>query len=172
MSIGSTSSLAMLSQSERSQRKWPSLYPGVEDGQLDSAWLRECWEDGKTSLIYCICTFPLDSSAWQKPGAKRLEDRQQYIYQASMDVNGGIVTIGYPHSWLEWCAEPHSSWSLSVGMRPCQVHKRRRTPMLNRSELYLKAQLPIGKRWTLWPPMERMGILAFFGQLRSCAVGW
>ncbi|HEX9618348.1 MAG TPA: hypothetical protein VGA03_13130 [Anaerolineales bacterium] len=45
-----------------------------------------------------------------------LDDRQ-FVYQASSDVNGGIVTIGYPYSLLEWCAEPHSSWSLPVDVR-------------------------------------------------------
>ena len=39
--------------------------------------------------------------------------------------------------------------------------------MLNRLELYLKAQRPVGKRWTSWPPMDRIGILSFFGQLRD-----
>jgi hypothetical protein len=53
---------------------------------------------------------PLDGSA------RTLEDRQ-YVYQASTDVNGGTVTIGYPYSLLEWCAEPHSSWSLPVDVR-------------------------------------------------------
>jgi hypothetical protein len=32
-------------------------------------------------------------------------------------VNGGTVTVGYPYSLLEWCAEPHSSWSLPVDVR-------------------------------------------------------
>ena len=45
-----------------------------------------------------------------------LDDRQ-YVYQASSDVNGGTVTVGYPYSLLEWCAEPHSSWSLPVDIR-------------------------------------------------------
>jgi hypothetical protein len=42
-----------------------------------------------------------------------LDDRQ-YVYQASSDVNGGTVTVGYPYSLLEWCVEPHASWSLPV----------------------------------------------------------
>jgi len=68
----------MLSQSSQFQRKWPSLYAAVEDGELDD---------------------------------------RQFVYQASSDVNGGNVTIGYPYSLLEWCAEPHSSWSLPVDAR-------------------------------------------------------
>jgi hypothetical protein len=38
---GSVSSFAMLSQAEQFERKWPSLYAAVEDGQLDEAWLRK-----------------------------------------------------------------------------------------------------------------------------------
>lgn len=47
----------------------------------------------------------------------RVLDDRQYVYQASSDVNGGTVTVGYPYSLLEWCAEPHSSWSLPVDIR-------------------------------------------------------
>lgn len=111
---GSASSFAMLSQSETFQRKWPSLYAGVEDGASDSAWLRDFL--GQQVPSNGICIFPLDGSPWQRPRAKTLEDRQ-YVYQASTDVNGGTVTIGYPYSLLEWCAQPHSSWSLPVDVR-------------------------------------------------------
>lgn len=45
-----------------------------------------------------------------------LDDRQ-YVYQASSDINGGTVTVGYPYSLLEWYVEPHSSWSLPVGVK-------------------------------------------------------
>jgi hypothetical protein len=114
LATGRVSSFAMLSQSERFQRKWPSLYAGVEDGQLDSVWLKSLL--GKQVPSAGICIFPLDGSPWQRPRAKTLEDRQ-YVYQASTDVNGGTVTVGYPYSLLEWCAEPHSSWSLPVDVR-------------------------------------------------------
>jgi hypothetical protein len=114
LSTCSVSSFAMLSQSERFQRKWPSLYAGIEDGQLDSAWLRRFL--GQQVPSTGICIFPLDGSPWQRPSARTLEDRQ-YVYQASTDVNGGTVTIGYPYSLLEWCAQPHSSWSLPVDVR-------------------------------------------------------
>jgi hypothetical protein len=114
LATGSVSSFAMLSQSERFQRKWPSLYAGIEDGKIDSAWLRDYL--GRQVPSQGICFFPLDGSPWQRPRARTLEDRQ-YVYQASTDVNGGTVTIGYPYSLLEWCAQPHSSWSLPVDVR-------------------------------------------------------
>jgi hypothetical protein len=114
LSAGSISSFAMLSQSETFQRKWPSLYAGIEDGRLDSVWLRRFLAQQVPSTGICI--FPLDGSPWQRPRARTLEDRQ-YVYQASTDVNGGTVTIGYPYSLLEWCVQPHSSWSLPVDVR-------------------------------------------------------
>jgi hypothetical protein len=113
-SAGPVSSFAMLSQTEPFRRKWPSLYAAVEDGVLDSNWLR-CFL-GQQAPQQGICVFPMDGSPWPRPRSRVLDDRQ-YVYQATSDVNGGTVTIGYPYSLLEWCAEPHSSWSLPVDVR-------------------------------------------------------
>jgi len=111
---GSVSSFAMLSQSEQFARKWPSLYAAVTDGKIDSAWLREYL--ARQVLSQGVCVFPIDGSPWPRPRSRVLEDRQ-YIYQASSDVNGGTVTVGYPYSLLEWCVEPHTSWSLPIDVR-------------------------------------------------------
>jgi hypothetical protein len=111
---GPVSSFAMLSQSKQFQRKWPSLYAAVEDGEIDRKWLRTFLAQQVPQTGVCI--FPLDGSPWPRPRSRVLDDRQ-YVYQASSDVNGGTVTVGYPYSLLEWCAEPHSSWSLSVDAR-------------------------------------------------------
>ena len=114
ISEGSVTSFAMLSESSQFQRKWPSLYAAVEDGEIDSAWLqtylaRQVSQKG-------VCVFPLDGSSWPRPRSRVLDDRQ-YVYQASSDVNGGNITSGYPYSQLEWCVEPHSSWSLPIDVR-------------------------------------------------------
>jgi hypothetical protein len=114
ISEGPVTSFAMLSQSNRFQRKWPSLYAAVEDGELDQVWLQ-------TNLArqvpqHGIQVFPLDGSPWPRPRSQVLDDRQ-YVHQASSAVNGGTIVIGYPYSLLEWCAEPHSSWSLPVDVR-------------------------------------------------------
>jgi len=114
LSAGPVSSFAMLSQTDQFRRKWPSLYAAVEDGVLDSHWLR-CFL-GQQVPQEGICVFAIDGSPWPRPRSKVLDDRQ-YVYQASSDVNGGTVTIGYPYSLLEWCAEPHSSWSLPIDVR-------------------------------------------------------
>lgn len=114
ISEGPVTSFAMLSQSNRFQRKWSSLYAAVEDGELDQVWLQ-------TNLArqvpqHGIQVFPLDGSSWPRPRSQVLDDRQ-YVHQASSAVNGGTIVIGYPYSLLEWCAEPHSSWSLPVDVR-------------------------------------------------------
>jgi hypothetical protein len=114
ISAGPVTSFAMLSQSSRFQRKWPSLYGAVEAGELDRSWLRTYL--ARQVPQQGICVFPIDGSPWPRPRSRVLDDRQ-YVYQASSDVNGGTVTIGYPYSLLEWCAEPHSSWSLPVDVR-------------------------------------------------------
>lgn len=114
ISEGQVSSFAMLSKSRRFQRKWSSLYAAIEDGELDSEWLRKYLVQQVPQQG--ICVFPLDGSPWPRPRSRVLDDRQ-YVYQASSDVNGGTVTIGYPYSLLEWCVEPHSSWSLPVDVR-------------------------------------------------------
>lgn len=107
-------SFAYLSQSERFRREWPSLYASVEDGQVAAAALRRLLV--KHLPQEGICVFPLDGSCWPRPRGRTLADLQ-YVYQASSAVNGGTVTIGYPYSLLEWCAEAHSSWSLPLDVR-------------------------------------------------------
>jgi hypothetical protein len=114
MCEGAVSSFVRLSQSERFMRKWPSRYAAVEDGEIDSDWLRT-YLAGQVPQTG-ICVFPLDGSSWARPRSRVLDDRQ-YVYQASSDVNGGTITVGYPYSLLEWCVEPHSSWSLPIDVQ-------------------------------------------------------
>ena len=114
VSEGRVASFAMLSQSEQFQRKWPSLYGAVEDGEIDSQWLRTFL--ARQVPQKGICIFPLDGSPWPRPRSRVLDDRQ-YVFQASSAVNGGTVTVGYPYSLLEWCVEPHSSWCLPIDAR-------------------------------------------------------
>ncbi len=103
-----------LSQSERFQRKWSGLYAAVEDGQIDSEALRQLLISQLPKKG--ICVFPLDSSSWARPRSRVLADLQ-YVYQASSDIDGSNVTIGYAYSLLEWCAEAHTSWSLPLDVR-------------------------------------------------------
>ena len=109
---GPVSSFAMLSQAEQFQRKWSSLYAAVEDGRLNEVWLRKylAQQVPRTG----ICIFALDGSPWPRPRAKTLDDRQ-YVFQASSDVNGGTVAIGYPYSSLDWVVE--AAYQLGVAGR-------------------------------------------------------
>ncbi len=111
---GSVSSFAMLSQADPFQRKWPSVYAAMEDGRLNEDWLQAYLAQQVPSRG--VCFFALDGSPWPRPRARTLEDRQ-YVFQASSDVNGGTVAIGYPYSSLDWVVEPHTSWALPVNER-------------------------------------------------------
>jgi hypothetical protein len=111
---GPVSSFAMLSQSSQFQRKWPSLYSTVEDGEIDSHWLRAFL--ARQVPQRGICIFPRNNSSWPRPRSRVLDDRQ-FVYQASSAVNGRSVTVGYPYSTLEWCAQPRSSWSVPIDFR-------------------------------------------------------
>jgi hypothetical protein len=55
---GPVSSFPMLSKSSRFQRKWPSQYAAVEDGELDSQWLRNylAWLVAFSSSVRIICS--------------------------------------------------------------------------------------------------------------------
>jgi len=111
---GPVCSFAMLSQAEQFRRQWSSLYAAVEDGRLNEIWLRKFLAEQVPATG--ICVFALDGSPWPRPRAKTLDDRQ-YVFQASSDVNGGTVAIGYPYSSLDWVLEAHSSWALPVDER-------------------------------------------------------
>ena len=111
---GFVSSFAMLSQAEQFQRKWPSLYAAVEDGRVDEVWLRKFLAQQVPQNG--VCVFALDGSPWPRPRARTLDDRQ-FVFQASSDVNGGTIAIGYPYSSLDWVKEAHSSWALPVDER-------------------------------------------------------
>lgn len=111
---GPVPSFPWLSCSDEFQRKWHSLYAALQDGRLDEAWLRQYLAqqmppDG-------IVVLALDVSAWPRPRAQTLEDRQ-YVYHPTAAVNGGSVCVGYAYSLLDWVPEPRSSWALSLDVR-------------------------------------------------------
>jgi hypothetical protein len=60
--------------------------------------------------------YSLDSSAWPRPRAQTMDDRQ-YVYHPTASVNGGSICVGYPYSLLDWVPEAHQSWSLSVNIQ-------------------------------------------------------
>ena len=106
---GAFSSFPLLSLSKSFQRQWHSVYKAVERGTVIGEWLsyylaQQVPQQG-------IQHFALDGTAWPRPRARTMEDRQ-YVYHPTPAVNGGSVCIGYPYSLLDCVPEAHRSWSL------------------------------------------------------------
>jgi len=104
----------MLSLSTVFQRKWPSLYKALEEGEIDADecanyLAREVPQEG-------VCHFSLDGTGWPRLRARTMDDRQ-YIYLPTQAVDGGSICVGYPYSLLDWVPETQSSWSLSVSVK-------------------------------------------------------
>jgi hypothetical protein len=127
------SSFAELSLSPVFRRGWPSAYAAVEDGRQDIAWLRRrlCAEVPTQERQI----FSLDGTAWPRPSAPTLSDRQ-YVYSPTPAIDGGSIVVGYPYSILAWVAEVGSSWALPVDigrtLAPAlqvQVSAARRPPL-------------------------------------------
>ena len=111
---GSLSSFPLLSLSKVFRRQWHSLYKAVERGTVKDEWLCQylVQQVPQAGIQY----YSLDSSAWARPRARTMEDRQ-YVYQPTAAVKGGSVCIGYPYSLLDWVPQAHCSWSLSVSIQ-------------------------------------------------------
>lgn len=110
---GAFSSFPLLSLSKSFKRQWHSLYKAVERGTVIGEWL-SCYlaqQVPQKGFQY----YALDSTAWPRPRARTMEDRQ-YVYHPTPTVNGGSVCIGYPYSLLDWVPEAHRSWSLPVSV--------------------------------------------------------
>jgi hypothetical protein len=111
---GAISSFPLLSLSQNFQRQWPSLYKAMERGTLDEAWLSAhlAQQVPQAGIQY----FALDGTAWPRPSARTMDDRQ-YVYHPTPAVKGGSICIGYPYSLLDWVPDAHRSWSLSVSVK-------------------------------------------------------
>ena len=111
---GSLSSFPLLSLSKAFRRQWHSLYKAVERGSVEDEWLsrRLAQQVPKDGIQY----YSLDGSAWARPRARTMDDRQ-YVYHPTAAIKGGSVCIGYPYSLLDWVPEAHRSWSLSVSIQ-------------------------------------------------------
>lgn len=118
---GTTRSFPELSCLPVFRRRWPSVYAALEDGRQDLPWLKQY-------LIQQLPTTPgiqvcaLDGTAWPRPSAATLPDRQ-YVYSPTKAVNGGSVVVGSPYSLLAWVAEPHSSWALPLDVERIASHQ-------------------------------------------------
>jgi len=95
-------------------RQWPSAYAAMEAGRQDQEWLQEylCHQVPTQG----VQVFALDTTAWPRPQAATLPDRQ-YVYHPSAAVVGDAVVVGYPYSVLAWVTKERSSWALPVDIQ-------------------------------------------------------
>ncbi len=143
---GAPVSFPMLSLSGIFRRKWHSLYKGVERGSLNTEWLGQHLANQvpQTGVQY----YSLDGTAWPRPRARTMDDRQ-YVYHPTAAVKGGSICIGYPYSLLDWVPEAHQSWSLSVSVEriPSQMTAVEigitQVKELSKNRAHLKAVLDI-----------------------------
>lgn len=105
-------SFPALSQTPIFRRSWSSLYAALEDGRIDTDWVRHYLVQHlpPTGLVLA-----LDGSAWPRPQAPTLPDRQ-YVYSPTPAVDGGSIVVGLPYSFLSWMPEAHTSWALPVDL--------------------------------------------------------
>ena len=91
------------------RRQWPSAYAAVEDGGQDSNWLRRYL----CSQVPGVEVFALDTTAWPRPSAPTLPDRQ-YVHSPTSAIGGSSTVVGHCYSMLSWIAQSRSSWALPV----------------------------------------------------------
>lgn len=108
---GRVASFPWLSTASCFQRKWPSLYDALEQGQQDVAALQPflVGQVAQTGIQF----WSLDGSAWPRLQARTLPERQ-YVYAPGRAFNGKPVVPGYSYSFLDWVPQAGESWSLSV----------------------------------------------------------
>jgi hypothetical protein len=111
---GAASSFPMLSLCQGFRRQWHSLYKALQRGRLDEAWLSHylAQQVPPKGVNY----YSLDGSAWPRPRARTMDDRQ-YVYHPTPAVRGGSICVGYPYSLLDWVPQADQSWSLSVSVK-------------------------------------------------------
>ena len=90
------------------------MYKALERGTLDDEWMsrhlaQQVPEQG-------VQYYSLDGSAWPRPRARTMDDRQ-YVYHPTATVQGGSICIGYAYSLLDWVPEAHRSWSLCMRIK-------------------------------------------------------
>jgi len=102
-----------LSLSPFFRRQWPSVYAAVERGQQDREWLTEHLSQQVEPSYIDVVLMALDVSAWSRPDAVTLPDRQ-FVHSSTQDVTGNDVVVGQPYSFLAWIAQPDHSWTLPV----------------------------------------------------------
>jgi len=112
---GSVPSFPHLSLQSIFQRKWPSLYKGLQRGCLDTQRLTTFLARDQVPRNGVQC-YSIDSTAWLRPRAETLDERSIVRVPAAGTAKGHIYNIGYEYSLLDWIPEEGSSWSLSIAV--------------------------------------------------------
>ena len=114
VSKGKVASFPWLSTAGCFQRQWPSLYDAIEEGKQEVAGMRRflMGQVAGDSLQF----WSLDKTAWPRPQARTLPERQ-YVYQPGSNLKGQPVVAGYAYSLLDWVPAAGESWSLSVDVQ-------------------------------------------------------
>ena len=102
-----------LSLSPFFRRRWCSAYAAVERGRQDREWLRAYLAENVTASAVDNVLLALDVTAWPRPDAVTLPDRQ-YVHSSTQDVTGQDIVVGQPYSLLSWVAAQRESWTLPV----------------------------------------------------------
>jgi hypothetical protein len=95
------------------QRQWCSAYAAVERGQQEREWLTGYLSQQLEPSDNDVVLMALDVSAWPRPDAATLPDRQ-FVHSSTQDVTGQDIVVGQPYSLLAWVALPGQSWTLPV----------------------------------------------------------
>lgn len=169
MLSGPVRSFAELSLSPLFRRRWPSVYAAVEDGRQATDWLKD-------NLCAQLPTqgvqlFALDGTAWPRPKAATLPERQ-YLHTASAALGGSAIVVGYPYSLLSWVAQPRSSWALPVDIqRICSTQDALQVGIAQVKELCQRRQQQPSQSFDIIVADGRYGNQHFLGPLRDQPCG-
>jgi DDE superfamily endonuclease len=111
LSESQATSLAEWSLSPSFERKWPSVYEGLEDGSIDVDKLRAVWvaallaEKGEDELIWMA----VDSSVIERPDAQTSEDRG-IIHLSNLPLVSKPIGVGWTVSSVVLLASVPCSW--------------------------------------------------------------
>ncbi len=107
-------SFPALSQSPVFHRAWPSAYAALEQGRQENPALQRLLQ-GQLPPDQPL-VFALDSTAWPRPAAPTLPDRQ-YVHSPTGAVLAESIVVGQPYSLLAWVPGSGDSWALPLDVR-------------------------------------------------------
>jgi hypothetical protein len=172
-SSGAIYAFPELSLSPFFRRQWSSAYAAVERGQQEREWLTGYLSQQVEPSWDEVVLLALDLSAWARPDAPTLPDRQ-YVHSSTQDVTGQDVVVGQPYSLLAWVAEPGQSWTLPVREQRVSSDQSEVEAGVAQVQAFCQARGPaaLKQRLHLIVADGRYGNHRFFGPLRDsgCAL--